>query len=241
LQCSDFGICWYIDVSRPFSLFAVVIAAAQAATPALETARDRQDRAAIEKMLPGLAATAQRGSSDPVAQYNYAIAQSYLSEVALELQDKVSAGRAAEEGIKAATKATQLNPKNAEYHRLLGALCGQVIPANVLAGIRYGKCALESINKALELDPKLASAWISRGVGNYYLPPAFGGGVDKAIQDLQKSIQFNPKSAEAYLWLGIAFRKANRNTEARTALARSVELNPNRIWAKQQLEKTPAQ
>ena len=101
MQCSDFGICWYIDVSRPFSLFTIALAATQAATPALETARDRQDRAAIEKMLPGLAATAQRGSSDPVAQYNYAVAQSYLSEVALELRDKDAAGRAAEEGIKA--------------------------------------------------------------------------------------------------------------------------------------------
>ncbi len=241
MQCSDFGICWYTGVWRPFRLLTIPLIAALAAPPALEKARDRQDRAAIEKMLPGLAATAQRGSSDPVAQYNYALAQSYLSEVALELRDKVAAGRAAEEGIRAATKATQLSPKNAEYHRLLGALCGQVIPANVLAGIRYGKCALESINKALELDPKLAAAWLSRGVGNYYLPPAFGGGVDKAIEDIRKSIQLNAKSAEAYLWLGIALRKANRNSEARTALARSVELNPNRIWAKQQLEKTPPQ
>lgn len=236
----DFGISWYIDVLRRFSWIWIVGLAALAASP-LESARDHQDRAAIEKMIPALAATAQRGPSDPVAQYNYALAQSYLSEVALELRDKDAAGRAAEEGIRAATKATQLNAKNAEYHRLLGALCGQVIPANVLAGIRYGKCALESINKALELDPKLASAWVSRGVGNYYLPPAFGGGVDKAIQDLQKAIQLNPKSAEAYLWLGIAYRKANRNADARTALTRSVELNPNRVFAKQQLEKTPAQ
>lgn len=211
------------------------------ASPELERARDRQDRAAIEKLLPALTTAAQRESNNAGAQYNLAVAQSYLAEVAFELRDKNAAAAAAENGIQVAQRAVQLDPKKAEYHRVLGALCGQVIPANVIAGIRYGKCALESVNKAIELDPKSADAYLSRGVGNYYLPPQFGGGVDKAIADIQKAIQLNPKLAEAQMWLGIVLRKANRNAEARTALSRAIELNPARVWAKQQLEKTPAQ
>lgn len=211
------------------------------ASPELEKARDAQDRAAIQKLLPALTTAAQRESSNATAQYNLALAQSYLAEVAFELRDKATAASAAESGIRAAQKAVQLDEKKAEYHRVLGALCGQVIPANVIAGIKYGKCALESVNRAIELDPKLSLAYLSRGVGNYYLPPQFGGGIDKAITDIQKSIQLNPKSAESQMWLGIALRKANRNAEARTALTRAIELNPNRIWIKQQLEKTPAQ
>jgi hypothetical protein len=39
--------------------------------------------------------------------------------------------------------------------------------------------------------------------------------------------------------LGVALRKMNRNAEARKELERAVQLNPARIWAKQQLEKTP--
>jgi Flp pilus assembly protein TadD len=212
-----------------------------AASPELERARDRQDRAAIEKMLPALNTAAQRESNNAAAQYRVAIAESYLAEIALELRDKNLAAAAAEAGIAAAQKAVQIDGKNAEYHRVLGALCGQVIPANVLAGIRYGKCALESVNKALELDPKNGDVWMSRGVGNYYLPAQFGGGVEKAIEDLKKATQLNPKSADAWMWLGIALRKANRNGESRSALLRSIELNPNRLWTKQQLEKTPAQ
>ncbi len=188
-----------------------------------------------------LTTAAQRESNNAGAQYNLAVAQSYLAEVAFELRDKNAAATAAENGIQVAQRAVQLDPKKAEYHRVLGALCGQVIPANVIAGIRYGKCALESVNKAIELDPKSADAYLSRGVGNYYLPPQFGGGVDKAITDIQKAIQLNPKMAEAQMWLGIVLRKANRNAEARTALSRSIELNPARVWAKQQLEKTPPQ
>ncbi|MBX5497100.1 MAG: tetratricopeptide repeat protein, partial [Bryobacteraceae bacterium] len=146
---------------------------------------------------------------------------------------------AAEAGIRAAERAVSLKPEVSENHRILGTLCGQIIPANVLAGLRYGKCAMESINKALELDPKSAKAHLSRGVGNYYLPPAFGGGVELAIRDMEKAIQLDPRLADAYLWLGVALRKANRNAEAQKALKRSIELNPDRIWARQQLEKTP--
>jgi tetratricopeptide (TPR) repeat protein len=219
----------------------IALAFLGAATPELEKARNLQDLAAIEKLVPSLATAAQRESNNATAQYRLALAKLYLAEVALELRDKNAAATAAEAGIAAAQRATQLDPSRAEYHRVLGALCGQIIPANVLAGIRYGKCALEAVNKAIELDPKSAEAWMSRGVGNYYLPPQFGGGTDKAIQDLQKALQLNPKLADAHLWLGIVLRKANRNGEARAALSRSLELNPQRVWARQQLERTPAQ
>lgn len=217
------------------------VLAAFAAPPELESARNRQDRAAIEKLLPALNAAAQKQTSSAEAQYRVAEAQLYLAEVALELRDKGGAARAAEAGIPHARRATELAPAKAEYHRILGALCAQVIPANVLAGIRYGKCAMESVNKAMELNPKSAAVWMSRGVGNYYLPEQFGGGVSKAIEDLRRATQLNPKLADAWLWLGIALRKANRNVEARQALTRSLELNPNRVWAREQLEKTPPQ
>ena len=139
-----------------------------------------------------------------------------------------------------ATKAVSMNPNNAEYHRILGTLCGQVIPANVLFGMRYGKCAKESIDKAIQLDAKSPLAYLSRGIGNYYLPPAFGGGPENAIKDFDEAIRLDPKSADAHLWRGIALRKLHRNAEARQELAKSVQLNPQRIWAKQQLDKTPA-
>ena len=43
-----------------------------------------------------------------------------------------------------------------------------------------------------------------------------------------------------YLFLGLSLRDQNQNAEARQAIAKSLELNPNRAWARQQLEKTPA-
>ena len=60
-----------------------------------------------------------------------------------------------------------------------------------------------------------------------------------ALKDFQKAIQLDPKLAEAQLWMGLTLRKLNRNTEARSAFSKSLQLNPDRIWTKQQLEKTP--
>jgi tetratricopeptide (TPR) repeat protein len=100
---------------------------------------------------------------------------------------------------------------------------------------------MDEIAKAVDLAPKSAKVWLSRGVGNYYLPPSFGGGVDKAIEDFRKAIALDGRAAEAHLWLGIALRKAGKNAEARQAITHSLSLNPERKWAKQQLEKTQAQ
>ena len=78
-----------------------------AAAP-LETARDAQDRAALEKLVADAAAEAGKKAGDATAQYQLALAQSYLAEVALELREKGAAARGAEAGITAAQKAAEL-------------------------------------------------------------------------------------------------------------------------------------
>jgi tetratricopeptide (TPR) repeat protein len=227
---------------RTVLIFAVVaVMASGGGVPDLVQARDKEDRAALDKLVAEFRAAADKQPNDAEAQYRYALAQSYAAEVAVELHDKVQGKSHAEAGITAAEKAIRLKPSMAEYHRILGTLCGQVISSNGLAAITYGKCALAEVNKAIELDPKSSANYLSHGVGNYYLPPTFGGGVPLAIKDFEKAISLDPKSADAYLWLGVALRKEKRIAEAHKALAKAVELNPNRIWAKQQLDKTPAQ
>jgi tetratricopeptide (TPR) repeat protein len=206
----------------------------------LEAARDRQDRAALDKFAAEASAAAEKAPKDADAQYRAAQAASFAAEVALELRDKAGAQRSAGAGINAIERAIALKPGSAEYYRMLGTLCGQAAAGgSMLSILNYGKRAKEAINKALELDPKSARNWLARAVGNYYLPPALGGGPDVAIADVKKSLELDPKSADAYLWLGLSLHKANRNGEARQAFQKALELNPRRVWAKQQLEKTP--
>jgi tetratricopeptide (TPR) repeat protein len=207
----------------------------------VEKALDLQDRSALEKIASEATEVADHQPTDHKAQHQSAVANSALAQLAIETSDKALGKAAAEAGIRAGQRATKLQPNNAEYHRLLGTLCGQIIPANVMAGMKYGRCASQEVAKAIELDAKSSMAWTSRGVGNYYMPAAFGGGVNLAIDDFKKALELDPNNSEAHLWLGIALRKSGKNADARKAIAKSLELNPARKWAKQQLEKTPAQ
>src|SRR5436309_14415923 len=220
----------------------VLILTAFLAAPAqspMDLARDRQDRATLEKLAGESAAAAAKAPNDAEAQYRSALAYSYLAEVAIETKDRKSGRQFAEQGMTAAEKAAALKPANAEYYRLLGTLYGQAI-TDIMSGLSYGPKAKDAINKAVEKAPKSSMMYVARGVGNYYVPAQLGGGAKLSIPDFQKAIELDPSNAEAYLWLGLSLRKENRDAEARQAFTKSLELNPNRAWAKQQLEKTPA-
>jgi tetratricopeptide (TPR) repeat protein len=218
-----------------FSSLTLLLPAAE-----LEKARDGQDRTALDRLATQASVAAQKQPADAAAQYKAAVAQSYVAEVAIEQHDKNQAHAAAEAGIDAAKRAIALKNDSAEYHRIYGTLCGQAISANVMQGLKYGRCAKEEVEKAVQLDPKSAINYVSRGVGYYYLPPTLGGGNELAIKDFEKAIELDAKSPDAHLWLGLALRKANRNADARKEFQKAIELNQSRAWAKQQLDKTPA-
>ena len=222
-------------------LIAATLTAAASVIPDLLRARNHQDRPALDGIIGRLQTSAKAGSS-PDVEYQLAMAYSYAAEVSMEQRDKKKAEAYAEAGIEAAKKAVDAKPNDAEYHRVYGNLCGQVIPANpILGAFKYGQCARDELDKALQLDPKLALAYVSRGVGNYYLPEQFGGGVTLALNDFDKAIALDPNLSDAYLWKGIALRKVNKNSEAHQILAKAVQLSPDWAWAKEQLQKTPAQ
>ena len=208
----------------------------------LDKLRDRQDRPGLDARAMALQAAAEKTPADATGWYRAAIAYAYVAEVAMETRDKNGAQRAAVVGAGDAEKAIALNGKVADYYRVLGTLCGQVIPANPLAGIlSYGKRAKDALDKAIEMDPKSAKAFVAHGVGYYYLPANFGGGPENALKDFRQAIALDPKSSEAYLWMGIAMKKQHQNAQAREALTKSLQLDPDRVWTKDQLEKTPAQ
>ena len=204
----------------------------------LDTARDLQDRPALEKLVNQVSAAAAKAPNDADAQYRLALACSYQAEVAIELHDKKAGQQAAERGIKAGEKAVSLNGNSAEYLRVLGTLYGQAI-IDISSGLSYGPKAKDAINRAVEKAPKSSAVYVARGVGNFYLPAMLGGGAKPAIDDFKKAIELDSNNAEAYLWLGVSLHKDNRDAEARNAFQKSLALNPRRVWTKQQLDKTP--
>jgi tetratricopeptide (TPR) repeat protein len=220
------------------AIFLAAFLSAAAPSP-LEVARDKQDRSALTELAAQAGGAAAKAPNDPEVQYRAALANCYLAEVAIELRDRKAGRQIAEQGIRFAEKSVALKPGNAEYYRLLGTLYGQAV-TDIMSGLTYGPKAKDAINKAVEKAPKSSLMYVARGVGNYYVPAQLGGGAKLSIPDFQKAIELDPGNAEAWLWLGLSLRKENRDAEARQAFAKSLELNPNRVWARQQLEKTPA-
>jgi tetratricopeptide (TPR) repeat protein len=229
-------------MTKRFLPLALFLVPALASAAGLELLRDKQDRAGLARAASELAATAQKAPDNAEGWYQAALAQTYLAEVAMELNDRPGAQHAAEDGVREAEKAIAINAGKADYYRVLGTLCGQVIPANpILGALQYGKRAKEALDKAIQMDPKSAKAWVAHGVGYYYLPVNFGGGPDNAIKDFDQALALDPKSADAWLWTGIARRKLRENAKAREAFTKALQFAPARVWAKAQLDKTPAQ
>lgn len=228
-------------IRRVTAVLALTAAAAFAADDT-EHLRDRQDRPGLDARATALHQAAEKNPGDANAWYRSAIAYSYAAEVDMEVRDKVASEKAAEAGVADIEKAIELNGKNADYYRVLGELCGEVIPANPIMGaLVYGKRAKEALDKAVELDPKSPKAFIAHGVGYYYLPVNMGGGPENAMRDFKQAIALDPKSAEAWLWIGIALKKEHQNAKAREAFQKSLQIDPDRVWAKDQLDKTQAQ
>ncbi len=98
----------------------------------------------------------------------------------------------------------------------------------------YGKRAKEAITKALELNPKSSDVLLAEGVGNYYLPAMLGGGPELAAKNFNEAITLDPKSADAYLWLGLTLRKLHKNPEGAAGLRQI-----HGIESKQDLGKGP--
>jgi tetratricopeptide (TPR) repeat protein len=218
-------------------ILAGFMAAAAAPSP-LEIARDQQDRAALQRLLGEASAEAAKAPNDAEAQYRAALAASYLAGVDVEMHEKRPAHDIAERGIAFAEKAVALKPDNGEYLRVLGTLYGQAV-ADLMSGLRYGAKAKETLSRAVEKAPKSSMVYVARGVGNLYLPVQLGGGPPAALPDFRKAIELDPKNAEAYAYLGLCLRDDHKPAEARQAFTKSLELNPRRVWVKQQLDKTP--
>ncbi len=70
----------------------------------LLSARDRQDLAAMDRIIAQYQQTAQQNSGSAEAYYRLALAYSYGAEVAMELHDKKKSEALAEAGLDPAKK-----------------------------------------------------------------------------------------------------------------------------------------
>ena len=97
--------------------------------------------------------------------------------------------------------------------------------------------ALALFERAVQLDPKYASAWAALG-GAYTLKGGFLGMpslLEKAIEPLRRALGLNPSLVNAHVWLGSALSGLGKPDEGLASLQTAVTIEPDNADAHQTL------
>lgn len=197
---------------------------------AARKARDRGDTEAIRKIIE--AAEARAADTRKFDDYvQLALLEVWMCE-ALEAGNKEALVKdAAEAGVAAAETAVTLNPKSSQAHQLLADLLGQLAPHVMGGGMKYGQRSSDEADKAIELDPKNAEAYITRGISYLYTPEAFGGNKKKAFDFFTKAAQLDPKLDTPHIWLALYYMESEKSADGSREIAEALRINPDRVFA----------
>ena len=137
----------------------------------------------------------------------------WLCEIGHARNDDKLIKQAAEDGASAAEKAIALDPNSSEAHRLEGESLSQLIPHVFAGGPRLGPRSTREIERAIELDPKNANAYIARAYNYFFTPKTFGGDKQKAAEMLQRLLNLIPGLTQrTFGWLKSTWLSAKSRT-----------------------------
>jgi tetratricopeptide (TPR) repeat protein len=88
------------------------------------------------------------------------------------------------------------------------------------------KAQISDCNKAIELNPRDAQLYFSRGSAHCGLDQ-----YDKAIADYTKAIELNPKLGGAYLCRGAVYHDKGQYDKANSDYTKAIEIDPELHWA----------
>lgn len=133
-----------------------------------------------------------------------------------------------------------------ETHALLSSVYGLQIGRNPALGAVLGPGAGEQRGMADRLGPENPRVWLLKGIGAIYTPPAYGGGLDKAGEYLDRSLELfrtdEPEpplpawgKADVHVWRGQVFQQLGDTERARTEYAAALEIEPEYAWVTEDL------
>lgn len=123
-----------------------------------------------------------------------------------------------ERGIKAATRATELEPNKPDGHFWLAAVMGAMAEGFGLRnGIRYRSPIKKELETVLMLDPGYQQGSADRALGRWYfrVPRLFGGSKDKGIEHLKASLAHAPQSTATHFFLAEQYLDMDKKDDAR--------------------------
>lgn len=136
-------------------------------------------------------------------------------------------------------------PHHAEALALRGSVLGDRIEG-VLSGMVLGPKVSASHDRAAELAPDNPRVALQRGIGRYFTPRQFGGGMEKAEIELRRACRLFEQAADqlvwpywgrvdALAWLGKVLANTERLDEARSVYEEALALAPGHVWIRDEL------
>ncbi len=218
----------------------VVLTLAQAGDPELVAGRKLLDEGrttladtALNDARDSLLKLTQKNPGNAVCFYELARVDYYRCNAADVRGDKKAAEGALDQALSEAQQSLKLDDRSAVAHSLLADIYGRRIGLGrgFMLGARLGPKVAAENKRAQELDGNNPRVLASLGRQYLHAPKMFGGDLDKAIASFQKSLQFDPKGDETYIWLAIAYRKKGDEAAAKPALDEALRLNPRSVFA----------
>jgi tetratricopeptide (TPR) repeat protein len=123
-----------------------------------------------------------------------------------------------ERGIKAATRAVELEAERPEGHFWMAADMGAMAESfGIRAGLRYRGPIKQALETVLRIDPSFQQGSADRALGRWYfkVPRLFGGSKDKAVEHLTKALTFGSESTATHFFLAETYLDMDRRDDAR--------------------------
>jgi len=120
-------------------------------------------------------------------------------------------------------KASELNPDEMKYSSAMNNLIGKYFQDGMTAyKMNDFVTAEEKFRITLEIDPTFVNAYMQIGVMKRK-----SGDLDGAITCLEKGVEAAPEDDKSRYNLGLFYKSANRNSDAREQFSKTIELNPD--------------
>jgi tetratricopeptide (TPR) repeat protein len=185
--------------------------------------------------------------NDPLLLYYRSLALYRSASLYTGLKKSNEAKRALDEADLLLERATAKSP-TADALALRSSVIGLMIglSGNPLSGMTLGPKSSGLLDRAKEMEPKNPRVWLVSGMSATFTPKMFGGGTDKAEQDLRKAIALfetdRPVApapswgrVDAWIWLGQTLQKEEKTDDARAAYQKALELQPDNQWVQRVL------
>ena len=207
-----------------------------ASVPKISDLRHRDDVDNLIKMGEALLPEAHFD----IAYLNYSLATLYMSQSMNEL-----ALQSVDAGLNALSKDASAKD-SADAMALWAATLGLKMSLNPMSAMHLGPQNERVIQRAMGLGSENPTVWLVRGIGLSYTPKAYGGGDDKALDALNKSVGlFEAKTpadtqwghADAYVWRSRLYKKVGENKKAKADLESALRIAPDYVLPRQLLKK----